>query len=244
MPRQALVRFLILLGLFVVGAAVLRLTPLKGYLNEHTLMASREWLRQAWWAPLALLLAYVVLCPLGTPASPMMIAGGIVFGAVWGSIYNLLGTFLGGTVTYFLGRALGRDFVVQIGGRKLKRVEREVSRRGFWGLVGVRFLPLPFALVNYCAALAGVRPAAFLATTALGLTVPNVLYTYFTAALLQAAGPERSRVYLHLAVVSVLLAILMFVPPFWMGRKRRQRYEELLARRERRLATSSPQSPL
>ena len=80
-------------------------------------------LRSTWWAPAALILSYLVLCPLGVPASPMMIAGGMVFGPVWGSVYNVTGTFLGGTATYFLGRGLGRGTASAWGGT-IGRVSR------------------------------------------------------------------------------------------------------------------------
>ncbi len=230
-PRQALVRFAILVTVVVAGFAALRWTPLAGLLNEKTLLSYRDLLRHSWWAGPALLASYVLLCPLGFPASPMMVTGGVVFGAVWGSVYNIVGTSLGGIATYFLGRALGRDFVAQIGGKRLKKIERQVARRGFWGMVGVRFLPFPFAVVNYCAALAGIPPALFVTTTVIGLTPINIVYTYFTAALLEVGGPERGRVYLRLTFVSLALAFFTVFPQVWAGRQRRRRYRELLAAR-------------
>jgi phospholipase D1/2 len=238
-PRQALVRFAVLVALVLAGIAVLRWTPLAGMLNEKNLLAYRDLLRQSWWAAPALVASYVLLCPLGFPASPMMITGGIVFGAVWGSVLNVVGTSLGGAATYFVGRALGRDFVSQLGGKRLKKIERQVAKRGFWGLVGVRFLPFPFALVNYCAALAGIAPGLFLTTTVIGLTPINIVYTYFTAVLLEVGGPARKQVYARLMIVSAILAFVTFFPQVWSGRKRRRRYAELLERREKRqLATA------
>jgi uncharacterized membrane protein YdjX (TVP38/TMEM64 family) len=233
-PRRAIVRFAILVVLVAAGFAALRWTPLAGLLHEKSLLAYRDLLRRSWWAAPALLASYVLLCPLGFPASPLMITGGIVFGAVWGSVLNVAGTSLGGVATYFLGRALGRDLISQLGGRRLKKIERQVARRGFWGLVGVRFLPFPFALVNYCAALAGIPPRLFIPTTVLGLTPINIVYTYFTAALLEVGGPQRQRVLLQLTVISVALAFLTFFPQVWLGRRRKRRYEELLARRRQR----------
>jgi uncharacterized membrane protein YdjX (TVP38/TMEM64 family) len=236
LPRGALVRFGILVALIVAGLAVLRWTPLAGMLTEKNLLAYRDLLRRSWWAAPALVLSYVVLCPLGFPASPMMITGGIVFGAVWGSVLNVLGTSLGGITTYFVGRSLGRDLVVRLGGSRLKRIERQIARRGFWGLVGIRFLPFPFALVNYTAALAGIPPRLFIPTTVIGLTPINVVYTYFTATLLEVAGPARQQAYLRLMAVSIALATVMFLPQIWIGRKRKRRYEEIMAARQARRA--------
>ena len=82
-PRHLLLRFLVLVAIVVTGFAVLRWTPLAQYLTVERVSALLTRLRESWWAPLALIGSYVVLCPLFVPASPMMIAGGMVFGPVW-----------------------------------------------------------------------------------------------------------------------------------------------------------------
>ncbi|HEY0514660.1 MAG TPA: TVP38/TMEM64 family protein [Thermoanaerobaculia bacterium] len=235
-PRHLLLRFLVLVAIVVTGFAVLRWTPIAQYLTVAHVSALLDQLRDLWWAPAALIVSYVVLCPLGVPASPMMIAGGMVFGPVWGSVYNVLGTFLGGTATYFMGRGLGRDFVRHLAGNKLKRVERMISRRGFWGLVGIRFLPIPYPLVNYTAALTGIRPGLFMTTTAIGLIPGATVYTYFASLIPKAASGDLSGIVGRLAVASGTLLLLTFIPQIWTARKRRERYRELCARRQMRTA--------
>jgi len=242
-PRPLLLRFLTLVALVVTGFVVLRWTPLAESMTVEKISALFDRLRGTWWAPLALLACYVVLCPLGVPATPMMITGGVVFGAVQGSIYNLLGTFLGGAATYFLGRLLGRDFVLHLAGKKLKRVERAIARRGFWGMVGVRFLPLPYPLVNYCAALAGIRPSLFLTTTAIGLAPTVTLFTYFASTLSKLGAENRSGVYLQLAAASIGLLLLTLVPQVMAGRKRRTRYRTIREKRRARITPPAPPRP-
>lgn len=243
-PRPLLLRFLMLVALVVTGFVVLRWTPLAESMTVEKISALFDRLRETWWAPLALLACYVILCPLGVPATPMMITGGVVFGTVQGSIYNLLGTFLGGAATYFLGRFLGRDFVQHLAGKKLKRVERAIARRGFWGMVGVRFLPLPYPLVNYCAALAGIRPALFLTTTAIGLTPTITLFTYFASTLSKLGAENRSGIFLQLAAASIGLLLLTLVPQIMAARKRRTRYRTIRETRRARPTNPAPPRPL
>lgn len=234
-PRHLMLRFLALVAIVGTGFAVMRWSPLAEYLDREAMLALFERLRGAWWAPVLLILAYVVLCPLGVPATPMMIAGGMVWGVLQGSVYNVLGIFLGAAASYFLGRVLGRDFVLHLFGRKLKRVERMVARRGgFWSLAGIRFLPLPFALVNYCAAFVGIRPALFLSSTAVGLTLTVPIFTYFAHTLSRAATGDRSGVYLQLGLALALLAMVILLPRLWQARKRKERYRAALARRQSR----------
>ena len=235
-PRHLLLRFLVLVAIVGIGFAVLRWTPLSEYLTVEKVSAVLVRLRGAWWAPLALIVSYVILCPLGVPATPMMIAGGMVFGVVQGSIYNVVGVFLGGASTYFMGRGLGRDFVVHLAGNRLKRVERTIAKRGFWGMVGLRFVPLPFPLVNYCAALAGVPPGLFLTTTAIGLIPGVTVFTYFASLLTKAASGNRSGIILQFVIASALLLLLTFIPQVWTMRKRRARYQEVCLRRRARQA--------
>jgi uncharacterized membrane protein YdjX (TVP38/TMEM64 family) len=233
-PRRLLFRFLALVVIVVTGAAVLRFTPLHEYLTVEKISALFDHLRASWWAPLALIAIYIVLCPLGVPASPMMLTGGMVFGFIPGFLYNMLGTWLGGVVTYFLGRILGRDFVQHLAGNRLKKVERAVARRGFWSLVTLRLLPIPYPLVNYCAALAGIPPGLFMITTVLGLIPANLLFAYFASSLVHLAGPERDKIYLQFAITIGLLVVLTVAPQIWMARKRKEKYWELKRQRARR----------
>jgi len=233
-PRKALLRFLILPLLLAGALAAARFTPLHDYLTVAAVTALFDRLRQVWWAPLALVASYVVLLPFGLPATPLMIAGGAVFGSALGTVYNLIGTLLGGALTFYLGRFLGRDFAAHFGGKRLKKLERTLARRGFWSLVGIRFLPLPYTVLNYTAALAGVRPALFLVTTAIGLTPTIALYTVLYATLARAAtGGEKPglTLYLELAGALILLLLATAIPQVLERRKRRQRYREILARR-------------
>ncbi len=235
-PRHLVVRFLLLGAIVAGGFAALRFTPLRGYLEGPALAALLDQLRGAWWAPLALIAAYVVLLPIGVPASPLMLAGGAVFGIAQGFLWNLIGTFAAGTATYFLGRALGRDFVRHLAGDRLVRLEKRLARRGFWGLVGIRFLPFPFTVLNYGLALVGVRPPLYLTTTALGLAPPVLLYTWFAAELSRAAAGERQAVALRLALALCALAVILFAPRLVVKWKRKQRLAALLRQRaERRL---------
>jgi uncharacterized membrane protein YdjX (TVP38/TMEM64 family) len=233
-PRRLLVRFLFLIAIVGGGFAALRWTPLADQLSQEAMLATFARLRESWWAPAALVACYVLLCPLGVPATPMLIAGGVVFGTFQGWLWSLLGTFLAAAVTYLLGLALGRDFVAHLMGRRLKRVERAIARRGFWSLVGARFMPLPFVLVNYGAALGGVPLGLFLVTTALGLAPITLFFTYFASTLSAAAGPERSGVMVQLIAASVLLITLSMAPHAWTAFQRRKRYRHLKQRRGER----------
>lgn len=236
-PRWVLWRFLLFLALVAVGFVLFRFTPLGEWLNElldrERLAELRAGLQARWWTGPLLVGLYAVLAPLGAPVSPLMLAGGAVFGTLVGSVLNFLGTFVGAAGSYFLARALGRDFVVHLVGGRLKRVERLIARRGFWPLVRIRFLPIPFPVVNYGAALAGVPAALFLLTTAIGLVPANLVFTYFAAALVDAVGGDRAGILLQMGLAVAGLLALSFLPNLLVGRQRKRRYRELREERRR-----------
>jgi uncharacterized membrane protein YdjX (TVP38/TMEM64 family) len=233
-PLGATVRFLSLLGLLAVGAALLRFTPLGHLLERHRLVAFFLGLRDSSWAPLVLIGLYILAGPIGLPMTPLIIAGGIVFGSLQGAAYNTLGCVLGAAISYGLARLLGRDFVRRVAGKRLKRIETLLRRHGFWSMVGVRFLPVPFPVVNFGAALAGVKFGRFILTSTLGIAPAMLIYTYFAASLFDMwQGGDRSKLgkigLAFLGVVAISLA-----PTIWQQLRRRQRYRQLVVERHAR----------
>jgi len=241
--RQSLVRFGLLVLLLATGFIVFRWTPLAELWQPERLVAQMEELRQHWWAPLALVGLYVVLCPLGLPASPLMLVGGFVFGAFAGAGLNFVGTFLAAAVSFLLGRLLGRDLVAHLVGDRLQRVEALLDRRGFWNLARVRFLPVPFPLVNYGAALAGIEAPVFLGASAVGLAPAVFIYTWFASALARATGEERSGVLVQMGLALLAVLALSFVPALLRGWSRRRRYRQILDERSQR-PSIDPAEPL
>jgi len=231
----ALARFLLLIAVVAAAFAAVRWTPLGGYLEQQALADLLARLRAAWWAPAALVGLYVVISPLGIPVTPLVFASGAVFGAAWGAVWNWLGCVLGAAVSYGFARGLGREFVARLTRGRLRRVERRLARTDFWSLVAIRFVPLPFPLVNFGAALAGVPPGRFLAASALGLAPSVGVYTLLATVLMRiAAGGEGGAAGAAAALAVALLLVLTFLPRWWLARRRRRRYQELVAARRER----------
>ena len=118
-PRSAVVKFLVMIAVLVIAALTLRYTPLSEFLTREKMVATLDQLRLAWWSPLALIGLYVVLSPTGLPVSPLIFAGGVVFGVKWGWLYNFIGSLLGATSSYLLARALGRQLIEHVAGEAL-----------------------------------------------------------------------------------------------------------------------------
>ena len=237
--RRAATRFALLIAILVGALAAVRFTPLGELLTAERLQQFLAHLRGAWWSPFAYIGLCVLFGAVGVPATPFLIAGAAIFGAVWGTIWNWIGILAASLVGYALARLLGREFVERIGGEKVRRAEKILHRRGFWPLLAVRFVPIPFALVNAAAGVVGVRFPKFLIASAVGLLPPIAILTYFSSALLSAATGDRAAIVRQLAIVSVASAFLVFLP---IGIRRRLRRSRLRALRAAR-AVRPPVSP-
>jgi len=230
-PRRALVRFALLAAVLAAGLLLLRWPPIAAHLTREMLMQLLEQLRSHWWSPLVLIALYGLVGCLGLPASPLLIAGGAVFGAGLGTLYNMLGLMLGAWLSFLLGQHFGRDLIVHLGGDKLRRAERLFHRRGFWPLVTLRFLPVPFAAINYGAALAGVRSGRFLAASAVGMAPATLMHTLFASWLAGSAAGQRLMV-LSLWITAWLGTALLTTLPTWLeARARKRRYRRVTAQR-------------
>ncbi|RMH20122.1 MAG: TVP38/TMEM64 family protein [Acidobacteria bacterium] len=235
LPPRLWGRLAVLAALLAGGLLLLRWPPVADQLTEENVRAVLERLSGSWWAPLALIALYVAGAPLGLPVSPMVFAGGAVFGAGAGTLYNVVGLLLGAGLSFAVAHRLGRDVVAHlVGTRSLQRAERVFDRRGFWPLVQIRFVPLPFALVNYGAALAGVKPRLFIPATAAGILPTTVMHTFFAAWLARAPAGQRREVLLWYAAVWAAAAFLTTLPTLRQNLRRRRRYRELTARRRAR----------
>ena len=223
LPTGAIIKFLVLIALVVVAALALRYTPLSDFLTRERMVAAFVQLRTAWWSPIALIGLFIVLSPTGLPVSPLIFAGGVVFGVWWGWLYNFIGSLFGATVSYLLARALGRQLIEHIAGRTLlEKVESVLEKHGFWNLVRSRFLPIPFAVINFGAALAGIRWPVFISASALGLAPAMVIWTYFGYAIFSVTSEGRQAVVRNLIILIVGALLVTFLVPLRKAWKRRR----------------------
>lgn len=212
-------RLLAFFVLIMIGLALVRFSIIGDLFNENRLVAFLTALRSVWWAPPLLIGLYFLLAVLGLPPGPLMV-GGACFGTFYGAIYNITGLCLGAASGYMVAKLLGRDFVIQVTGDRLRRVETVFERHGFWPLVQTRFLPIPFPIINFGAALAGVRPTLFLTASTIGLVPSTLIHTYFIANLLVSSG--RERIILLGLYVATFIIFNILISAMWLKGKNRE----------------------
>jgi uncharacterized membrane protein YdjX (TVP38/TMEM64 family) len=200
----------------LLGAA----TALALILDLPSVDVVRSWVDGAGaaaWAGMVLGLALVLLAPV--PRSAVSVLVGVVLGFGPGVALALGGGLLAGLAAFGLSRTLGRTAAVRLTGKRLARVDRLMTDRGFVAVLAGRLLPvMPFVVLSYGAGLTSIRWGPYALATAIGL-VPSTIVQIGVGASAGALA-ERAGV---IAVAGVVVVVLVVGSWVTIGRHVRSR---------------------
>ncbi len=164
--------------------------------------------------PLLFMAAYALATVLFLPGSVLTLAGGALFGPVWGTLYNLTGATIGAGLAFLVARYLASDWVEQKSGGRLKQLKEGVEKEGWRFVAFVRLVPLfPFNLLNYALGLTRIKFLHYLAASYICMLPGAVAYTYLGYAGREAVAGGEGLIQKALLALG-LLALVMFLPRF------------------------------
>jgi len=171
-----------------------------------------------WWGWLAFILIYAMCAPIGVPGLALTVAGGLLFGPLWGTLYNLTGATLGAVLAFLAARYIGGDWV----GGRFKRVVAGIESEGWRFVLFMRLVPLfPYNLLNYALGLTRIPLAHYALASLVGMAPGAAAYTYLGHVGGElAAGDERA--VRHGLIGLGVLAAAVFIPLFirrWHGQR-------------------------
>ena len=128
------------------------------------------------WAP-ALSIALMVLASLAVPVpvTIIMVANGLVFGAVKGAMLSIAGGLAGAAAAYLIGRTLGRPVVQRVLPKGALEAADRLSRRyGVWAVMLERWIPgIPGDPMSFAAGMTHMPVVPFALCTVAGLAPAN-----------------------------------------------------------------------
>jgi uncharacterized membrane protein YdjX (TVP38/TMEM64 family)/rhodanese-related sulfurtransferase len=164
------------------------------------------------WAPLLFMAFYALATVAFLPGSILTIAGGALFGPVWGSFYSLTGATLGATLAFLVARYVASDWVARKAGGRIKELIDGVEAEGWRFVAFVRLVPLfPFNLLNYALGLTRIRLWHYVVASYLCMLPGAVAYTYLGYAGREAAAGSEGTIQKGLLALG-LLALIVFLP--------------------------------
>lgn len=131
-------------------------------------------------APLVYIGLYVLRPLVFFPATLLSLAGGALFGAFFGVLYVIIGSNLGATLAYGLGYLFGQGALAGSSpdpstSSMLSRFTGRLRTYSFETVLVMRFLYLPYDLVNYLSGFLRINYLSFIVATILG-ALPGTLW--------------------------------------------------------------------
>jgi len=202
-----------LLVVFATGAILLfRFTPLTEYLHPQVLKAYIT--NSGPLAPLVFILAYGVGICLFLPATLFTGVGALLFGTLWGFLYNITGAMVGASGAFFIGRYLGRDFAASLIGNHLSKYDNKIADKGFTVTLYLRLVFFPFTPMNFGMALTQVSFTQFFWGTLLGILAGGFVMTFFFATMAEVwKTGQWERLWGWKSILSLALFVSSFFIP-------------------------------
>lgn len=146
------------------------------------------------------------------PGAVVTLAGGALFGPVWGTLWNLSGATLGATLAFLIARHLGADWVARRAGPRLRSLNEGVSAEGWRFIAFVRLVPLfPFNLLNYALGLTRIPLLAYVLASAVFMLPGAVAYTWLGYAGREALAGGDGMVR-NILIALALVSAIAFLP--------------------------------
>jgi len=164
------------------------------------------------WAPLVFILVWIVACVFFIPGLPVTIVGALVFGPVLGTLYSIIGSTLGGTAAFLVGRYGARDMVEGLvrKNKALQKIDDGVQKQGWRMLMITRLVPLfPFNAQNYVYGLTKIALPTYVLVSFVCM-LPACLAFNFMAGSVRTG--EFGKFLIYLAAGAIVLVVLSFVP--------------------------------
>ncbi|MEK6874456.1 MAG: VTT domain-containing protein [Nanoarchaeota archaeon] len=200
-PKKKLLKIVVLILSLGIVTILFYSQTIREAISPSELRASLLELGMA--APLVYIIFYITLVIFFFPASALSAVGGFVFGAFFGTVYTIIAATAAAIIAFVLGQWLGKDFVQHRLGNKLKDIDEKISGKGFWSMIILRLLFLPYIPLSYAAGLTRISLRDFALATFLTNIPGSFAFTYLGSSLNE---PKQ------LLFAIILIAIVMCIP--------------------------------
>ena len=162
--------------------------------------------------PIIFMLIYAAGTVLFLPGSALTLAGGAIFGPVWGTLYNLTGATIGATIAFVIARYIAADWAEKKSGGRVKQLKEGVEAEGWRFIAFVRLVPLfPFNVLNYALGLTRIKLSHYIIASYICMLPGAIAYTYLGYAGREAVAGGEGLIQKGLLALA-LLAVVSFLP--------------------------------
>lgn len=162
------------------------------------------------WAAIGYIGLFTMLPAFFFPVAVLALAGGLLFGLWWGSLYTFLGAILNCTLMFFLARFSGRKQVEALIEKKLspiwqQRLANLNSNGGFALLIILRLIPaVPYNLINYAFGLSAMKYSTYILASSIGIIPGTFAFINIGDKALDVTSPDF---WIAIGLLLLLLAV-------------------------------------
>jgi len=144
------------------------------------------------------------------PGAIFGLAGGALFGPLWGTLLNLAGATLGATASFLIARYVAADWVRSKVGGRLQRLVAGVEAEGWRFVAFVRLVPLfPFNLLNYALGLTQIPLTQYVLASLVCMAPGTLAYAWLGYAGREALADNQSAINYGLIALALLAAVAL-----------------------------------
>ena len=201
-------------------AAAWRWTPLGEIATAENIITWTRTVRDTWWAPFALVGAYVGGAFVLFPRPVLTLVSVMTFGVKLGLVYATAGILVAALVSYYAGRVLKRETVRRIAGDALEAAAKPVKAHGVLATFAANMMPTPpFVVQNMIAGAMRLKLWEFMLGTLLAL-IPGILaWTVFGDQIMNALDDAGNVNYWLVGAALLLLLGFIFATRHWLKKK-------------------------
>jgi len=209
---------LLLFATLLAAILGIRLTGITGVDPEKLRALIQSW---GLLGPLFYMLIYTLAPCLFLPGLPLTIAGGILFGPVWGVVYTIIGATAGACLAFLVSRYLAGSWIsAKLTGPRWRSLHQNVETHGWKIVAFTRLIPLfPFNLLNYAFGLTRIKFLHYAVATALCMLPACIAFIVFSSSLLDLFKGRISRDFF----IGLSLIILVSLAPFFYRKYQRRK---------------------
>lgn len=201
-------------------AAVWRWTPLAEIVTADNILGWTRTVRETWWAPIVLILAYTPAAFVLLPRPLLTLVSVMTFGVLMGLVYATSGVLGAALVTYYAGRLLPKKTLQRLAGDALESVGKLLRAHGIVAVFGSNMLPTPpFVVQNMIAGAVRIALWKFMLGTFLALLPGMLAWTVFGDQIANAMDGSGKVNYWLIGGAVVLLVAFTILARRWLAKR-------------------------
>ncbi len=151
------------------------------------------------------------------PASPMAIAGGVMYGTFLGTLIVVIGALISGTFGFFLARFIGKEYFDRITHGRISKVKAKIEKGSWATIVFLNFVGFPWDFVSIAAGLSKIKYRDFFLGIFISAPPQSFIAVFLGNVLLSVKSfSDISKIEVLIVLVIIILGLTL---PHFIKRK-------------------------